>query len=434
VPDLLALHRNNDPFFCGSPAQERDAEWFTALIARYSFAVAFHLRRVHYRVVSEREPVAMPNGEPYENTEKCWNFLCKAGTAARTLGLVDSRLFVDRRNPDPRIYRADPYGLDPWHSFDRFDGFDLFGIDAALQAPAFDLPEPAIYGYDYTGDEQPFLLEVWIEKTTQNDILLPICERYGMNLVGASGFQSITAAINLIARTKATGKPARVFYISDFDPAGDRMPVAVARQVEYNLQRFGPADVALTPLALTGEQVATYDLPRIPIKESDLRRGKFEAKHGEGAVELDALEALHPGTLADLVQQAAQQYFDPDLPALARATEREANEAAGLAWRDETTKERAALDRIRTEAAAILDRYRDRLHALAAALDLDLEPLREQADTIAADVRDKLHTFDPSLPERAQSDLEPPDESAWLFDSSRDYFDQLRAYRGEVKQ
>jgi hypothetical protein len=48
----------------------------------------------------------------------------------------------------------------------------------------------------------------------------------------------------------------------------------------------------LTPLALTLAQVQQYRLPRIPIKESDRRKPGFEDTYGEGAVELDALEAL----------------------------------------------------------------------------------------------------------------------------------------------
>lgn len=434
VPDLLALNRSNDPFYCGSPAQVEHAEWFTALIERFSFAYAYHLRRVHYRIVSQREPVLMVNGKPYENTERCWDYLCTAGKAARTLGLVDVRAFVDQRNPDPTIYRSETSDEAPGIWFDDFNGFALPGIDASLEPPAFELPSPRVYGYDYTGADQPYLLELWVEKSTVTDVLAPICRRFGINLAVSAGFQSITAAVNLIERAKAAGKPARVFYLSDFDPAGDRMPVAVARQVEYWLKRFDlDLDIRLDPLALTAEQVAAYDLPRIPIKESDLRRAKFESRHGEGAVELDALEALHPGKLAALVRQAAQAYFDDDLPALATETEADAQAAAALAWRDETAEERVTLERVRGQAAVVFDGYRERLQALAADLDQDLEPLREQASEAARLVRGKLHSFEPDLPERAQSDLEPPDESAWLFDASRDYFDQLAAYRGEVK-
>jgi hypothetical protein len=37
-----------------------------------------------------------------------------------------------------------------------------------------------------------------------------------------------------------------------------------------------------------------YRLPRIPVNETDLRRLGFEQAYGQGAVELDALEALVP--------------------------------------------------------------------------------------------------------------------------------------------
>ena len=79
-------------------------------------------------------------------------------------------------------------------------------------------------------------------------------------------------------------------------PAG--MPVSIARKIEHILRREGhDLDILLDPLLLTAEQVEHFDLPRIPIKDSDQRKGQFEARHGTGAVELDALEAIHPASL-----------------------------------------------------------------------------------------------------------------------------------------
>ncbi len=46
-------------------------------------------------------------------------------------------------------------------------------------------------------------------------------------------------------------------------------------------------------LPLTLDQVQYYQLPRTPIKETERRRGGFEGRYGEDAVELDALEALY---------------------------------------------------------------------------------------------------------------------------------------------
>jgi hypothetical protein len=71
VSDLLVMARQNDLFFCGSPAQTAQAEWFTHLFDRFSFTAGVHLRRVHYQLISQREPVALLTGEPYQNTDEC---------------------------------------------------------------------------------------------------------------------------------------------------------------------------------------------------------------------------------------------------------------------------------------------------------------------------------------------------------------------------
>jgi hypothetical protein len=114
-----------------------------------------------------------------------------------------------------------------------------------------------------------------------NDVLEPVCQRLGINLVPGAGFQSITRALNLLQRVRRTGKPARVFYTSDFDPAGDGMPTATARQLEFWHGRCAPgADVKLTPLALSRDQVELYQLPRVPLKDTDLLKASFEQAYG----------------------------------------------------------------------------------------------------------------------------------------------------------
>src|SRR5690242_8701553 len=64
---------------------------------------------------------------------------------------------------------------------------------------------------------------------------------------------------------------------SDFDPAGEHMPIATARQIEYWLAEYAPnIGIKLTAMVLTKEQVIRYHLPRTPIKETDLRKKGFE--------------------------------------------------------------------------------------------------------------------------------------------------------------
>lgn len=54
---------------------------------------------------------------------------------------------------------------------------------------------------------------------------------------------------------------------------------------------------------LCAKQCVELELPRMPLKETELRAAKFEARYGAGATELDALEALHPGKLEELVKE-----------------------------------------------------------------------------------------------------------------------------------
>ncbi len=55
-------------------------------------------------MISQEKPFIIPDGTPYENTHDCWDFMEKASKYARYLDLVDSGLFVDKRNPEPMIF------------------------------------------------------------------------------------------------------------------------------------------------------------------------------------------------------------------------------------------------------------------------------------------------------------------------------------------
>jgi hypothetical protein len=104
--------------------------------------------------------------------------------------------------------------------------------------------------------------------------------------------------------------------------------------------------IKLTPLALTRTQVQDYALPRIPIKEEDCRKSGFEERHGEGAVERDALEAPYPGMLAQVVREAIAPYRDLSLQQPLFDTERTARRQVQQAWQAETYPYREELARL----------------------------------------------------------------------------------------
>jgi hypothetical protein len=240
----------------------------------------------------------------------------------------------------------------------------------------------------------------------------------------------MTGAINHLKRVVGLHKPSRIFYISDFDPAGDGMPVGVARQLEFWLQKYAPeADIKLQPLALTHAQVTEYALPRIPIKESDKGKLRFEERYGEDAVELDALQALRPGTLAQLVRAAIQPYRDETLQDRLMEARYEAREAAEAAWAEVTADAQAELTRIEDVIEQIVARYQARLEAMDLELQAELEPFRESIERLRLAITEMAAEFAPALPDRPEPEIAEVDESGWLFDSRRDYLEQMDAYK-----
>lgn len=431
VTALLALAPQNDPFYTGTPATIEAANWFAELWQRFGYGRGVHLRRVHYQIVSQGD-ATKPNGETYANTENDWGYLCNAGKYARYLGLVDPEAFVDRRNPDPHIYTYTgwDWGRAPGFEIDE-PAWDLPRITAEL-ADSVDLPLPLpqIEGYAYDASDQPYHVELWVEKSTMDDVLLPIGQELGVNVVTSLGFQSITSVVSLLQRIAQRGKPARILFISDFDPAGDSMPVGVARQLEYWLADYADgADVALTPIVLTREQVAAYQLPRVPVKDTDRRKASFEDRYGAGAVELDALEALYPGALARIVRAAVAPYRDAALAGRLAAARTAAEAAVTRAWQAATRPYRGDLAELEAEAAALLASYEGRLAALRDALEEDIAPLRERLEALRQDISAEAEALEVELPERPTPETAETDERAWLFVSDRDYLAQMAIYK-----
>jgi hypothetical protein len=429
IADVLALSATNDPYYAGSKWRRRQAEWFAALFERFG-RPGIHLRRLHYILISQDEPPMKPDGTPYENTESAWALLAASAANARYLNLVDPGAFIDQRNPEPIEHASCRDELPaPSVQIDE-PSWTLPAISSLSRSVRFLCPEPWVSGYDYDDSDQPYLLEVWIEKSTMNDVLVPICRELGANLIPGIGFQSITNAIKCLTRVAAIDKPTRIFYISDFDPAGEGMPIATARQIEFWIGRYAPhADIKLKVLALTAEQVARYDLPRTPIKDSDLRKGDFEARRGVGATELDALEALHPGELARIVRDALKPYVDEALSDALNEAHDDAESLVEDEWGEETAGIRQQLAVLERNAAAVLEPYEQRLRALAKQLAHDLKPIDKRLNTIRRAIRTRIGRFDPELPERPEPDVDPPDEDDWLFDASREYEEQLEFYK-----
>lgn len=299
VKDLLALSPTNDPFYVGSEGQREKAEWFAKVYKAMGSPDKVHIRRVHYWLVSQ--DMKKPDGSKYMNTENDWNYITLCAKYARYLGLIPIENIEDHKAPDPDIHCYTWRHENPTKVKQRTDATQII----RQIANNFQCFNPS--------KTQKYMLELWCEKSTMNDILLPLCQDYGMNLVIGEGELSITAVNKLMDRIEEVGKPTRIFYISDFDPAGECMPVSIARKIEFLAsQRDITEDIKLKQLVLTPEQCREYKLPRTPIKLTEKRAAGFEERHGAGATELDALEAVYPGKFKKIIEQEVLNYIDID--------------------------------------------------------------------------------------------------------------------------
>jgi hypothetical protein len=432
-PELVAMSSSGDPYLSGTPADLAWARWFADIWGRYGFKRGTYLRRIHYQLVSQGnvplpEHYAAETGQKfYLNTALHDSRLGIASKHARYLGLIDPRDLVD--NGSPKSIKDFTEYVDedePWlHPI--LPDFDLPNL-ASLPDDWGTPPPPEVYGYEYDTGAQPYLVELWVEKSTVNDELLPICQRYGINLQPSKGFQSITGVVQVLSLAAAAweqGRPTRIFYISDFDPAGHNMPRQITRQIEFWRDRFAPgADIKLTPLVLTPQQARDYELPRTPIEKDEGYSAAFQERFGEGATELDALTALRPGVLERIVTDAVRQYRDTDLASKYEETAQEAIELVEEKWEESTAEQRERIDTLRDAANAVFERYRE-------ALQSDLAPIVDELKNVTAELQKAGREFSDTieLPEPPDPEVQAPDEGGWCFDAARSYMEQLQHYK-----
>jgi hypothetical protein len=469
---MYALTAGNDPLMAEQPFRVRAGEWATEVYNRLITKSRVHVREIFYKLVSQENPFR-ENGKPFENTVECFGELSEAIRDARYLGLIPVAAIVDHRNPEPTINPGnDDFDVDA--EIEISDGsVDRFPFDLLYRAPTYSLPDVELIQEPIVG--QPYHLEIWIEKSTANDILLPLGRRYGINIATFVGEVSLTACKNLIDRVIKSRRPARILHITDFDPAGKvSMTVAAAAKIDYYAKKSGhDLDIRLEHVALTPEQCAHYQLPRAPIKQSERRKANFESSFGTGAAELDALEALHPGALREILVEHIERYYDTEIEsevekaiddyktelenAAAQVCERHASELAAIDQQRQIIDVQFGDVRNTAHAAynATVEPAQEAYQAIVAAARRDLQAIVDEAENDRAatiyTVRDQIQELERPLVEQAEALIQTmnaelketapaPHEFDWpvptvdewenpVYDSARSYVEQIDRFR-----
>lgn len=156
----------------------------------------------------------------------------------------------------------------------------------------WDKPQDVIYSakYSYLLDKwegQPNYVEVWVEKDALVDIIGQACNPLDTPYFSCRGYTSQsemwTAAQRFIRQKSREGR--YIIHLGDHDPSG----IDMTRDIQERLEMFG-ANVYVKRVALTMNQVNTYNPPPNPAKITDSRCGKYIDQYGDESWELDALE------------------------------------------------------------------------------------------------------------------------------------------------
>jgi hypothetical protein len=128
--------------------------------------------------------------------------------------------------------------------------------------------------------------EVWAESRLIASVILEDCEQLAVDLYPCGGFSSLSFVYEVAESLNNSDddRPMQVFYIGDFDAAGVLIDVSLERELRLHLR----SDIALTfeRIGINLNQIAKYDLPTKPRKESDRR-----SLHIDCAVEAESLPA-----------------------------------------------------------------------------------------------------------------------------------------------
>lgn len=307
---LTVLNKRRDPFRMDTPAWHRDGRWFVEQTRGFT---GRHLRGVHYYLVGH-DGAAMPNGKPYLNDDDSYKWLMeRAAKAARWLGYVDFDSFDDHRAAEPVVFRPEPteieiavrHGLRT-AAIDPDDGKWTLTNDVAAA-----LPVPTLAGFK---PRQKYALALFGEKSSLEDELRPLCARLGIDMYLATGEQSDTHIHRIAKDAVEVGLPLVVVTVSDFDPSGWQMPISIARKLRaFQVALFGDLEYRVIAAGLTHDQCVEHDLPSTPLKATERRASKWQARWGREQTEVDAMLALHPGEIADAVRAAFDPYFDDGL-------------------------------------------------------------------------------------------------------------------------
>jgi hypothetical protein len=418
LKSLTVLAPQNDPFRVDTEAGHRDGAWLANTLDRLAVTDRRHLRGLHYLLIGEPKP----NGEPYTNTDRDWQWLGMVAKAARWNKHLPFDRIVDQRNDEPEIreWRPSSTAPDSYVSL-NFDVRLDVSFDGVTVPDAHDLtPYAGLSGFTA---EQPYHLVLVGEKSSLRPVLSNVADLYRADLYLPTGEISDTQAHHMARAGALDSRPLKIFYFSDADPAGWQMPISLFRKLQgLKAIEFDHLNFQIYRVALMPDQVREYGLPSTPLKDTERRADKWVAQMGIEQTEIDALAGRQPDLLRQIANDFISSFYDDTLNRRVRLARDEWRRQAQQSVDEQSAEHR---ERISNDVVPLLDEKRAEIDQV---LDEVRQALDEKEEQIRA-VLDAVHLdpgmFElppvPPVPEPVFGDQPEP-----LCDSGWDFTEQCR--------
>jgi hypothetical protein len=160
-------------------------------------------------------------------------------------------------------------------------------------------------------------VEIWCEKQALAGVIRAAADVYDVPVLISKGMPSLTQLYGTaceICRADEAGKRSYIYQFGDHDPSGVLIPQTIERRLNELCPKLDCSPPVVERVALTGEQIAEFDLPMRPTK----REGNRHAEKFEGdSVELDALPSSE---LRSMVREVIERHIsEQDLEILRTA-------------------------------------------------------------------------------------------------------------------
>ena len=160
------------------------------------------------------------------------------------------------------------------------------GIAAALKATA------EFYRKDLWARADCYV-EIWIEKDALSGVVMPVTSRYDVPLMVARGYASLSFLHSAASYIADLDVPAFVYHLGDFDPSG----VNAGEKIEQTLRELAPhAELTFERIAVNPDQIADWDLPSRPTKQTDSRAKGFATEVGRARRDRTQPASQHRGS------------------------------------------------------------------------------------------------------------------------------------------